>query len=60
MSNIYNLKSVGITEALSAIDYFKTTVAMFEDKHVGYTHSIELSKVADHLWDVHFTINHEK
>jgi len=60
MSNTYSLKSVGITEALNAIDHFKSTVEMFEHKHVGYSHKIELTKVTETMWDVNFTINYEK
>lgn len=60
MSNTYSLKSVGIIEALNAIDHFKSTVERFENIHEGYSHTINLLKVTHDLWDVNFTINHEK
>ncbi len=59
MSNTYSLKAVGIVEALNSIAHFKETVERFEDIHDGYHHAIKLTKHHD-LWDVEFTINHEK
>ena len=60
MNNTYYIKNRKIKELLDNVQEFIINMSKFNDRHQGYSYTIDISKNEELLWDCKLEFKNEK